>query len=202
MNQVISRHTQTDTRKLILRKARDLLLTRSYLGLSFQELADRVGIRKASLYHHFASKEVLGIELMADSRARFVQWAAGIGHLPAAEQLLTYIRMFRDLIGAGEKVCPIGATGGEWDCIEPALQVAVRQFHQTQLDWLASVAAQLPDRLMLMTASEQALSADQWAAQLSAVCQGALINARLHADVGMFDMSVAPIKSLLSAQKL
>lgn len=199
MSTLVSRHTQTDTRKLILQVARELLLTRSYLGLSFQDLADRVGIRKASLYHHFASKEVLGIELMNDSQARFLRWAEGLSDLSAAEQILAYIRMFRDTIGASQRVCAIGATVGEWDCIEPALQEAVRRFHRTQTDWLTQVASRLRSPLKAPMSPTETLSAQQWAAQVNAVCQGALINARMHGDIAVFDTTLAPLRSRLSA---
>jgi TetR/AcrR family transcriptional repressor of nem operon len=199
MNTLISRHTQTDTRKLIMRVARELLLTRSYLGLSFQELADRVGIRKASLYHHFASKEVLGIELMNDSQSRFIRWTEGLTDMPAAEQILAYIRMFRDTIGASQRVCAIGATVGEWDCIEPALQEAVRRFHRTQTDWLTQVASHLQAPLTAPMSAQDTLSAQQWAAQVNAICQGAMINARMHGDITVFDTTLAPLRSRLSA---
>lgn len=197
MSATLSRHTQTDTRKLILRTARELILTRSYLGLSFQDLADRVGIRKASLYHHFPSKEALGIEVLTDSQRRFVAWAEGLAGEPPHAQLLAYIRMFRDVIGAGSKVCPIGATGGEWDCIEPALQATVRHLHRTQLDWLGGVALRLNVPAGQKAAAVDETQAQQWAAQVSAICQGALLNARLHGDVAMFDTAVAPLTSRL-----
>jgi TetR/AcrR family transcriptional repressor of nem operon len=201
MSTVVSRHTQTDTRKLILRVARELLLTRSYLGLSFQELADQVGIRKASLYHHFASKEALGIELMTDSQARFQRWAEGVAGLPPAEQILAYIGMFRDVIGAGEKVCPISAMGGEWACIEPSLQDAVRAFHQCQMAWLASVASQLHGPLASPMSADIEVSSKQWAAQVSAICQGAMVTARLYADIAVFDVTLAPLVSRLKSLK-
>ena len=31
--------------------------TRSFHGFSFQDIADEIGVRKASLYHHFDSKD-------------------------------------------------------------------------------------------------------------------------------------------------
>lgn len=199
MSTAVSRHTQTDTRQLILRIAGQLLLTRSYLGLSFQDLADRVGIRKASLYHHFASKEVLGVALVNASQNRFVRWAEDVAHLGPADQMLAYIRMFRDLIGAGDRVCPLGALGGEWDCIEPELKTAVRGFHQTQIDWLTQVASALPAASLSPPGATAAVAAAQWAAQVNAACQGAMINARIHDDVNGFDLALAPLRSQLQA---
>ena len=98
-----------DTRHTILQIAQELIQTRSYLGLSFQELADRVGIRKASLYHHFPSKEALGVAVMERTLTLFDRWRARQTELPAHEQLLAYVAMFRDLVGAGARMCPGGA---------------------------------------------------------------------------------------------
>jgi len=198
MSSTISRHTQTDTRTLILRTARELVLTRSYLGLTFQDLADRVGIRKASLYHHFASKEALGLAVMEDSLAKFEQWCESVSDRSPAQQILAYVRMFRDLVGAGRRVCPVAAFGSEWGCIEPELRKAVQKFHGVQLNWLILTAAKLEQFLGDATGLSKAARARQWAAQLNATVQGAMVNARLYGDPAHFDAAVAPLLSELN----
>jgi TetR/AcrR family transcriptional regulator, transcriptional repressor for nem operon len=65
-----------NTREQIVRVARNLIQTRSYLGFSFQDIADEIGIRKPSLYHHFASKEALGVEVLRQATRSFEFWAA------------------------------------------------------------------------------------------------------------------------------
>ena len=189
----ISRHTLTDTRQLILRWARELMLTRSYLGLNFQTLADQVGIRKASLYHHFASKEALGVTLGDEARLGFDRWQASLVTEPPARQLLAYIRLLRDQVGAGNRVCPIGATAGEWDCLEPSMQSAVRALHRSHIDWLTGVALRLTDANRATGDNADPVAPEQWALHVNAVCQGALMSARLHGDTKVFDAAVAPL---------
>ena len=58
----------SDRRTVILGRARDLFLERGYSVISMQQIADAVGINKATLYHHFRDKDdlftaVLGQEL-------------------------------------------------------------------------------------------------------------------------------------------
>lgn len=52
-------------REEILDEATRLFAERGYEGTSMSDLAERVGLRKASLFHHFASKEVLYAAVLA-----------------------------------------------------------------------------------------------------------------------------------------
>jgi AcrR family transcriptional regulator len=47
----------------ILDHAHDLLLNRTYADMSMDELANQVGISKATLYQHFPSKEELAVQV-------------------------------------------------------------------------------------------------------------------------------------------
>lgn len=82
----------TSTRQRILREAEQLFVERGYHATALQEVADRVGITKAALYYHFASKaEILGnllgpmtdelVRVLADAVAR--EESSGIGAVRA-----------------------------------------------------------------------------------------------------------------------
>lgn len=188
-----------DTRGDIVRTARRLLLSHSYLGLNFQELADTIGIRKASLYHHFPSKLAVGQAVVDDSSRRFQRWSDTIDHLSTPQQLQAYVQMLRDALAANGMVCPIGAMAGEWGGLEPELQDTVKRFHLQQLAWLEARAAQLPALQASAARTAKGVTPREWAVHFNAACQGALLNARMHGDILLYDQSVAPLLSTLAA---
>lgn len=51
--------TKRPRREAILDAATELFAERGFEGASLRDVAERVGVRKASLFHHFASKEAL-----------------------------------------------------------------------------------------------------------------------------------------------
>jgi len=56
--------TVTDGRSRILHRAAELFLTKGYAETSLRTIADEVGIRPASIYHHFESKDALLTEIL------------------------------------------------------------------------------------------------------------------------------------------
>jgi TetR/AcrR family transcriptional repressor of nem operon len=174
------------TRDHILRVARELLQTRSYLGFSFQDIADRVGIRKASLYHHFESKETLGVEVIRGAAQQFKDWSAALPGTPQ-DKLNAYFTMYRKALRAGAGVCPAGSLAPGWDNINEELRQAAREIRHIQILWLAGVMGGLRGK---------AASAVTPAA-VFAGCQGGLIAARMTGHPADFDEAVAPLKIAL-----
>lgn len=179
---------QAGTRTQIMRVARELIQTRSYLGFSFQDIADRVGIRKASLYHHFPSKEALGVEVLRETLRAFEQWSAALSGTPQ-EQLAAYVQMYRKTLRAGQAVCPAGGMAPGWDCINDELRQAVRDLRNAQIVWLSGVLGALRPK-------EAGGSLADAAASVFAACQGALITARMTGHAADFDASLGPLKGL------
>jgi TetR/AcrR family transcriptional repressor of nem operon len=130
------------TRDQILGVARKLIETRSYLGFSFQDVADAVGVRKASLYHHFPTKEALGVAVIRQATQFFKDWDAARAREPE-DALESYFRMYRNTLRAGSGVCPAGALAPGWDCINEDLRLAVQELRNTQVMWLTGVLGAL-----------------------------------------------------------
>lgn len=176
-----------NTRERILRTARKLIRTRSYLGFSFQDIADAIGIRKPSLYHHFPSKEALGVEVLTDAANGFRSWAAATPG-PPGRKLAAYFDLYRNGLHAGRGVCPAAAMAAGWDCIDSQLRDAVRALRETQIQWLTEIFS---------TANPRARRrAGERAAFVFAACQGALLSARMTGAIEDFDAAVAHLVDL------
>jgi TetR/AcrR family transcriptional repressor of nem operon len=178
------------TREQILGVARALIETRSYLGFSFQDVADAVGIRKASLYHHFPTKEALGIAVIRQATQFFNDWDAARVRAPK-DALESYFRMYRNTLKAGSGMCPAGALAPGWDCINEELRQAVQELRSTQVLWLTGVLG------ALMPARQKGASVASLAAYVFSVCQGALLSARMTGRVDDFDAAIAQLRGSL-----
>jgi TetR/AcrR family transcriptional repressor of nem operon len=181
----------SNTREQILRVARNLIQTRSYLGFSFQDIADEIGIRKPSLYHHFPSKEALGVEVLRQAARSFEAWAATTPPAPR-RKLRAYFNMYRKGLHAGHGVCPAGALACGWDCIDAELRDAVRSLRDAQISWLSAVLAAIGVR-------NRRQSIGGVAAFVFAACQGALLSARMTGAVEDFDAAVDQVRTAVLA---
>lgn len=67
----------TDSRALILDAAAGLFSTFGYAGTGLRQIADEVGIRPASVYHHFESKERILEEILRTGLTQTLQCTRG-----------------------------------------------------------------------------------------------------------------------------
>ncbi|MFM9922490.1 TetR/AcrR family transcriptional regulator [Variovorax sp. H27-G14] len=196
------------TREQILSVARGFVETRSYLGFSFQDVADAVGVRKASLYHHFPTKEALGIAVIREATQGFKDWDTARSREPS-DALESYFRMYRNTLRAGSAVCPAGALAPGWGVINEELRQAVQELRNTQVTWLTgvlgalgSVHAKEPQSAKSSKSTKSAKapkppSVASQAAYVFSVCQGALLSARMTGRVDDFDDAIAQLRSSL-----
>ncbi len=171
---------KTDTRELLLNTAQELVQLQSYDGFSFRDLAEIVGIRKASIYHHFASKEALATAMLERSREGLGRWAALKTDLPPFKRLEAYcFDLYLGLLGGGTKLCPAGAFASSWGHMPEDVRRAAQAVFREQQHFLeAAIAAGIEDG-SIAAGRQSAADLAEW---MIANVQGALVIARATAS--------------------
>lgn len=130
------------TRQRALKEARNLLQLNGFNGFSFQHVADHLGIKKASLYSHFESKEDLGRELVADYEKQFAHWIGTLKSAPPEVKIASYFSLFQLFANDDFKICPVLAMSVDMDGLPAKIKKDVAAMSTRQLDWLEAVIAQ------------------------------------------------------------
>jgi len=175
----------------ILRSARALIVAGGYDGFSYADISDVVGIRKASIHHHFPSKADLVRTLVARYRA---EAEAGIAELersvsdPGA-QLEAYVGYWEACIGdASAPICVCALLAAQIPVLPEAVAHEVRAHFRSLSAWLTSVLERgaRQGRLRLNgTARGEAET-------FMATVHGAMLSARAYGDPKMFGVIVRP----------
>lgn len=130
-----------DRKPQILDVASELLQTRSFTSFSYQDLSDRLGISKASVHHHFASKEDLLLALTARYRVRQRKRLDELDRQYAhpVDRLDGYLAAMAQVANAGTKICPLGALQAEFNVIPEAVRADIQELFEYSKRWLTGV---------------------------------------------------------------
>ncbi len=186
-----------DRKEQILDVAGELLQTRSFSAFSYQDISDRIGISKASIHHHFPTKEDLGKALA--TRYRTAQKSAleeiSRKYQRPWAQLDAYIVMTAEIIKSGNKICPLGSLQAEHNIISRDMQEEINSLCSFTQSWLAGVLAEgRKEGEMTFTGKPE----DQ-AALIHAAVQGALQNARAEGPK-QFSAVIRQLKNSMKGQ--
>lgn len=172
-----------DARTRLLEAARDEIRRRGFAATTVDELCRAAGVTKGAFFHHFESKEALGVaaaEHWASTTSDL--FAAAPYHEPAdpLERVLAYIDFRRSLIDGdpAEFTCLVGTMTQEVFDTHPAIREACRASifgHAATLE--PDIAAAIEARGM-----KPEWTAASLAAHMQAVLQGAFILAKATGD--------------------
>ncbi len=173
------------TAERILDSARKLVVAGGYNGFSYADIADEVGIRKASIHHHFPSKADLVQRLVTAYRLEAASGLAGLTRAvdDPVRQLRAYIGYWQACIRDGSQpFCLCALLAGEEPLLPPAVAEEVRLHFKSLAAWLSTVLARghAEGRFRLAgTVDAEALS-------LQATVHGAMLSARAFGDPATF----------------
>lgn len=175
----------TLTRNRILDVAQRLIQARGFSAFSYADIATDIGIRKASIHHHFPTKGELAVALMQRYRATFDAVLEEIEHDHArvGRRLEAYQDLFTNVLRDGHRLCMCGMLAADFDALPAAARDEVRGFFDSNERWLAKV---LMEGKRLGQTSFRGTATTQARVLLSTL-EGAMLVARTHGDIKRFE---------------
>ena len=165
----------------ILECAENLIQTRGYNDFSFRDLADAVGIKSASVHHHYRTKEDLGVAVTMRYTENFI---SALRHeekkTSDPKKLLDfYIKQFRKSLVDDGNMCLCGMLGAEIDTLPTLVAKETKLFFDANIEWLTLVFKNEKSSSKIKAATK--------AKTLLATLEGALILSRTRKDHKCFD---------------
>jgi len=121
----------------ILDVAERLVQTRGFNAFSYADVAEALGVRKASLHHHFATKADLGLAVVARYRRAFLASLAEIeaGSEDALERLERYVELYGAVLRR-KRMCLCGMLAADVSTLPGSLRRSVAEFFSENEAWL------------------------------------------------------------------
>ena len=183
-----------EMREQILASAQRLVQMRGFNGFSYADIAKEVGIRKASLHHHFPTKTDLGVALI-DMYAAMLEGALlkiDASSETADKKLASYVGLNRSSLEA-ERACLGGMLASEALTLDKSVLRGLKRFFELNVRWLTEILSEGKEKRIFTLNG----TASNHAYLLVSSLQGALIIARATGDRKVFDHTASILMASL-----
>ncbi|MBY6263511.1 TetR/AcrR family transcriptional regulator [Azospirillum sp. 412522] len=191
-------NTQSSRADDILHCARSLIVRGGYNSFSYADISKVVGIRTASIHHHFPSKSDLVRALVAQYRR---EAADGLAQLKLSvpdplDQLRAYLgyweRCFADM---ADSFCICALLAGEIPVLPEDVAMEVRAHFRRLADWLTEVFERGAAQGRLRLSGTARADAEMF----MATTHGAMLSARAYGDATAFGAITRPLLERIAA---
>jgi TetR/AcrR family transcriptional repressor of nem operon len=181
----------------ILASARNLIMSGGYNGFSYADISEVVGIRKASIHHHFPSKVDLVRELVKryreDGQASVVTLEQNVPD--ELDILKVYANHWAKCIeDASRPYCVCALLASELPSLPPEVATEVTNFFRFISSWLTTVMERGGKNGALNLTSEPHVEAEAFLATV----YGAMLSARAYGKPEVFSTILAPALARLT----
>lgn len=185
-----------DTKTALLDSAERAVRTRGFDGFSYNDLANDVGIRKASIHHHFPTKALLSEALMKRYYTHLEATCAQIDatYSTGGTRLNALIGQYRTAIDDGKSLCLCVSFSSSRESLPPEAIAEISRFRKMIISWLAQTFAlgQLDQTIAGQNAPHQDAPATM------ALLEGAQLAARVQENADVYDQAVAVLQARLT----
>ena len=193
------RGQRPDTATRILDSAERFVQARGYNGFSYADVASELGVTKASLHYHFASKTDLGQALIGRYSERF-SGALGENRL-AFERRAGQARRVRGALCGGTsrrpRMCLCGMLAAEYGTLPQSIKEGLTVFFDLNQAWLERVLEQgSADGSLRLNAPSA-----ETAQLIVSALEGAMLVARPYGELDRFDSVVTGLLASLTGKR-
>jgi TetR/AcrR family transcriptional repressor of nem operon len=150
-----------------------------YNGFSFRELAAEIGIKSASVHHHFPTKADMAAAVARRYADRFMEAVSRAQDESADAAISIYRSAFRTALDRDGRMCLCGVLGAEVGGLPSEVAREARDFFRRTV-------SDLTDRIGGDGSEDRAL-------HVIATLEGAMILGRAFGDIGAFDRAAAAL---------
>ena len=182
-----------DTKTALLDHAEHVARARGFDGFSYADLAEAVGIRKASIHYHFPSKAALSAALMDRYHSEMQAACAAMdaAHDTAAGRVLALVAHYRTALNDGQTLCLCVSFVASRESLSDEVKHKISRFRAMLLGWITEAFARAR-----VDGSISDVAAPQTEARAAvAMLEGAHLAARAEEDVAVFDQAVALLRA-------
>jgi TetR/AcrR family transcriptional repressor of nem operon len=170
----------SNSKEAILAAAKRTAQAHGYGGLNFRDLAAEVGIKAASIYHHFPSKADLGA---AVARRYWQDTAVTLETLAESQDpvgaLRQYPDTFRRALANDNRMCLGSFMAAEYDDLPDAVKKEIQTFADVNVAWLGKVLS--------AAAIVSPHESERRARAIFAAIAGAQLIARSRSEISLYD---------------
>ena len=187
----------TDTKTAIMDAAQELIQRGGVNAMSYQHISDAIGIRKASIHHHFPTKDSLIEAVLQRYAVYFFRLVDEIfeSKLDPEAKLRKYAGLFEATLceGKKDKACLFGMLGAELSTLGSPSAAGVRKFYRENEARLARVLEEGGEKGQFRFRGEAKVAA----AMIFALLEGGALMARAEGGHKRLHMMVEQSVKLL-----
>ena len=150
-----------------------------YDGFSFRDLAIEIGIKSASVHHHFPTKAKMAAAVVRRYGDRFFAAIAPKPHESASDAIAAYRSSFRGALASDGRICLSVVLGAQAGALPPEVAEEIRSFFRRCVEDLSGRIG--------------GPEAEKRAFHVMATLEGAMILARSCESIEAFDHATASL---------
>lgn len=178
----------TDTKTALLNSAERAARRRGFDGFSYADLSVAVGIRKASIHHHFPTKAALSVALMERyyNNLKVVCEEIDVSHETGSARLAALIDRYKSALDGGKSLCLCVSFSTSRDSLPTEVIAQIGRFREMMIAWTETVFEAGKNDGSISRVTDPAVEA----AAAIPLLEGAQLAARVEENPALFDSAV------------